>query len=124
MMKTIKIEDQAFQKVMLKLDAIHKAIQPVRREENGAGPQIEILGQSGTEVYVDRAKACNLLHLSSRTIQRLTAQKRLNPTMVSNRNFYRLTEIKDLFDVISISFSRERREYFISEYHRLMNEIR
>ena len=118
MMKTIKIEDQAFQTIMFKLDAIYKAIQPISREEKG------ILKHFGKEVYVDRAKACNLLHLSSRTIQRLTAQKRLNPTMVSNRNFYRLSEIKDLFDMISISFTRERREYFISEYHRLMNENR
>ena len=48
-MKTVKIENQAYQTIMFKPDAIYNAIQSGHREETRTG-------HSGNEIYVDQAK--------------------------------------------------------------------
>jgi hypothetical protein len=112
-MEVITMESQVFKELTAKIDMIAKFVVEHQKHED----------EEVTEEWVDSYEICTFLKISTRTLQRLRAQKLISYSQIRGKNFYRLSEVKRMLDENIIRCSNECLQDLI-ENHKLHVEHR
>jgi hypothetical protein len=107
-MELITMESQVFKELMAKIDMIAKFVVEHQKHEDE--------DKEVTEEWVDSYEICTFLKISTRTLQRLRAQKLINYSQIRGKNFYRLREVKRMLDENIIRCSNECLQDLIENY--------
>jgi hypothetical protein len=87
-MEVITVESQAYRELVSKINTIAKFVLAYREKED----------ESSADDWVDSHEFCSCLKISSRTLQRLRAQRVVNFSLIRGKTFYRISEIRRLLN--------------------------
>lgn len=85
-MNNLEIESKAFNKLLEKIDIITDFI----LSKNTMGNEIDI--------WVDTYEVCTFLRISERTLQRLKSDRLISYSLIKNKSYFKITEIKRMLE--------------------------
>ena len=85
-MEVITVESQVYKELTAKINMIAKFVMACQEKEN----------EGVVDDWVDSYEVCTFLKISSKTLQRLRAQRAVNFSLIRGKTFYRISEIQRL----------------------------
>jgi hypothetical protein len=112
-MEVITMESQVFKELTAKINTIAKFVTAMQSKTE----------EEPEEGWVDSYEVCTFLKISSRTLQRLRAQRTVSFSLIRGKTYYRLSEISRLLNEHIIKRSDEHLQDLIKN-HQLHAEQR